>query len=169
MSETNDLVAMGQRAKSARRALATLLTTEKNDILGALAEALLDPANQQAILEANAQDVAAAQAEGIADVLIERLRLTPERLNGVAAGVRDVAALPDPIGETFDMKRMSNGLEVGKRRTPIGVIGVIYESRPNVTIDIAALCLKSGNAAILRGGSETIHSNRALVDVVQRV
>ena len=108
--------------------------------------------------------MAAAQASGLAEALIERLRLTPERLNGMAAGVRDVAALPDPIGETFDMRRMPNGLEVGKRRTPIGVIGVIYESRPNVTIDIAALCLKSGNAVILRGGSETINSNRALVE-----
>ena len=94
MTRANDLVSMGRRAKGARRALATLLTTEKNDILYALADALLDPANQQAILAANAQDVAAAQAEGIAEVLIERLRLTPERLNGVAAGVRDVAALP---------------------------------------------------------------------------
>ena len=169
MNPTNDLVVMGRRAKSARRALATLLTTEKNDILGALAEALLDPANQQAILEANARDVTAAQAGGMAEALIDRLRLTPERLNGVAAGVRDVAALPDPVGETFDMARLPNGLEVGKRRTPIGVIGAIYESRPNVTVDIAALCLKSGNAVILRGGSETLNSNRALVDLVQRV
>ncbi len=169
MTQTNDLGVMGRRAKSARRALATLLTTAKNDILYALAEALEAPSNQQAILEANDQDVAAAQANGIAEALIERLRLTPDRLNGVAAGVRDVAALPDPVGGTFDMSRLPNGLEVGKRRTPIGVIGVIYESRPNVTIDIAALCLKSGNAAILRGGSETLTSNRALVDVVQRV
>jgi glutamate-5-semialdehyde dehydrogenase len=169
MSRTNDLGAMGRRARSARRALATLLTTEKNDILYALAEALEDPSNQEAILEANGRDVRAAQANGIGEALIERLRLTSARLNGVAAGVRDVAALPDPVGETFDMSRLPNGLQVGKRRTPIGVIGAIYESRPNVTIDIAALCLKSGNAAILRGGSETLDSNRALVDVVHRV
>jgi len=169
MSKTVDLHQMGRQARSARRALATLLTTAKNDILYALAEALEAPSNQQVILEANDQDVAAAQESGIGEALIERLRLTPDRLNGVAAGVRDVAALPDPIGETFDMTRLPNGLEVGKRRTPIGVIGTIYESRPNVTIDIAALCLKSGNAAILRGGSETLNSNRALVDVVRRV
>jgi len=169
MSMANDLVSMGQRARSARRALAALLTTEKNKILDDMAAALEEPSNQQAILEANDHDVAAALASGVGDALIDRLRLTPGRLNGVAAGVRDVAALPDPVGETFDMSRLPNGLQVGKRRTPIGVIGVIYESRPNVTIDIAALCLKSGNAAILRGGSETLSSNRALVDVVHRV
>jgi glutamate-5-semialdehyde dehydrogenase len=169
MSQTVDLERMGQKAKRARRALATLLTTEKNDLLYAVAAALEDAENQSAILAANAQDVAAAQEAGLADALIERLTLTPARLDGVAAGVRDVAALPDPIGETFEMRRMPNGLEVGKRRTPIGVLGVIYESRPNVTIDIAALGLKSGNAVILRGGSETLYSNRALVEVVQRV
>jgi glutamate-5-semialdehyde dehydrogenase len=169
MNTTNDLGLMGQRAKRARRTLATLLTTAKNDVLHALADALEEPSNQQVILEANAQDVAAARAGGISDALIERLRLTPDRLNGAAAGVRGVAALPDPIGETFEMTRLPNGLQVGKRRTPIGVIGAIYESRPNVTIDVAALCLKSGNAAILRGGSETLNSNRALVSVVRQV
>ena len=169
MSGRIDLAAMGRQARSARRTLGTLLTTEKNDILYALADALEDGVKQQAILDANAQDVAIAQESGTAAALVERLRLTPERLNGVAAGVRDVAALPDPIGETFDMRRLPNGLEVGKRRTPIGVIGAIYESRPNVTIDIAALCLKSGNAVLLRGGSETLNSNRALVDVLTSV
>ena len=169
MSQTVDLERMGQKAKQARRALATLLTTEKNDLLVAVAEALEDADKQTAILAANAQDVAAARDAGLADALVERLTLTPARLDGVAAGVRDVAALPDPIGETFEMRRMPNGLEVGKRRTPIGVLGVIYESRPNVTVDIAALGFKSGNAVILRGGKETLNSNRALVETVGRV
>jgi glutamate-5-semialdehyde dehydrogenase len=169
VSDTVDLRVMGQRARAARRALATLLTTEKDDILYVMADALQMASNQRAILEANDRDVAEAKADGIGEALIERLRLTPDRLKGMAAGVLDVAALPDPVGETFDMRRLPNGLEVGKRRTPIGVIGAIYESRPNVTVDIAALCLKSGNAVILRGGSETLNSNRALVDVVHRV
>ena len=169
MSQTVDLEQMGRKAKAARRALATLLTTEKNDILAAVAQALEDEGHQAAILAANATDVAAGKENGLTDALIERLTLTPARLDGVAAGVRDVAALPDPIGETFEMRRLPNGLEVGKRRTPIGVLGVIYESRPNVTVDIAALGFKSGNAVILRGGSETLNSNRCLVDVIQGV
>jgi glutamate-5-semialdehyde dehydrogenase len=169
MSQAVDLERMGQEARRARRALATLQTDEKNEILLVLAEALEDKGNQAAILDANAADVSTAEEAGLADALIERLTLTPARLDGVAAGVRDVSALPDPIGETFEMRRMPNGLEVGKRRTPIGVLGVIYESRPNVTVDIAALGFKSGNAVILRGGSETLNSNRALVEVIQRV
>jgi glutamate-5-semialdehyde dehydrogenase len=169
MSNGNDLQRMGQQARRARRALAALQSTEKDRILCALAEALTDPANQRAILEANAQDVAEGRRNGLSEALIERLQLSAKRLDGVAAGVRDVAALPDPVGETFDGRRMPNGLQVAKRRTPIGVIGAIYESRPNVTIDIAALCLKSGNAVILRGGKETMNSNRALVELTQEV
>lgn len=169
MSESVDLVIMGKRARSARRDLATLLTTEKNEVLGAIAEALETPSRQRAILKANARDIAAAQEAGLSEALIDRLRLTPERLAGMAQGARDVAALPDPIGETFDMRRLPNGLHAGKRRTPIGVIGVVYESRPNVTIDIAALCLKTGNAVILRGGKETLHSNRALVGLLREL
>jgi glutamate-5-semialdehyde dehydrogenase len=169
MTDEVNLQEMGQRARAARRALATLLTTEKNDVLSALADALEDAANQRAILEANGADISAGEGVGLSPALIDRLRLTPSRLAGMAAGVRDVAALPDPIGDTFEMRRMPNGLHVGKRRTPIGVIGVIYEARPNVTVDIAALCLKTGNAVILRGGKETLHSNRALVDVIQGV
>jgi glutamate-5-semialdehyde dehydrogenase len=169
MSQTIDLEQMGQKARRARRALATLRSDEKNEVLLALAEALEDEGNRAAILDANAQDVAAAQEAGLDEALVERLTLTPARLDGVAAGVRDVAALPDPIGETFEMRRMPNGLEVGKRRTPVGVLGAIYESRPNVTVDIAALGFKSGNAVILRGGSETLNSNRALVEVIRRV
>jgi glutamate-5-semialdehyde dehydrogenase len=169
MSDTVDLVAMGQRARQARRALATLQTTAKNDILYALASALDDPERQQDILDANAQDIAAGEESGLSQALVDRLRLTPDRIVGMASGVRDIAALPDPIGETFDARRMPNGLQVGRRRTPIGVIGVIYESRPNVTVDIAALCLKTGNAVILRGGKETLHSNRALVEMLTEI
>jgi glutamate-5-semialdehyde dehydrogenase len=169
MSQKVDLEQMGQKARRARRALATLRSDEKNEILHALAAALEDEDSQAAILDANAADVSAAKDAGLTDALIERLTLTPARLDGVAAGVRDVAALPDPIGETFEMHRMPNGLEVGKRRTPIGVLGVIYESRPNVTVDIAALGFKSGNAVILRGGSETLNSNRCLTEVIRRV
>jgi glutamate-5-semialdehyde dehydrogenase len=169
MSNGVELNVMGQRAKAARRALATLSTTEKNRILEALADALEKNEGQQAILEANAQDIAAGEEAGLSQALIDRLRLTPGRIEGMAAGVRDVVALPDPIGDTFDMRRMPNGLQVGKRRVPIGVLGVIYESRPNVTVDVAALSLKTGNAVILRGGKETLNSNRALVELIRAV
>jgi glutamate-5-semialdehyde dehydrogenase len=169
MSEPIDLRAMGKRAKAARRALATLATTDKDEVLERVADALEDPARQEAILKANAADIAAAQEAGLSEALIDRLRLTPARLSGMAQGARDVAALRDPIGDTFDERRLPNGLQAGKRRTPIGVIGVIYEARPNVTIDIAALCLKTGNAVILRGGKETLHSNRALVALLGEV
>jgi len=169
MSSEIDLQAMGRHARGARRALATLSSTEKNRILNALADALEDSAQQTAILEANAQDIAAAEQAGLTAAMIDRLRLTPGRLVDMAAGARDVAALPDPIGDTFDGRRMPNGLQIGKRRVPVGVIGVIYEARPNVTVDVAALCLKTGNAAILRGGKETLRSNHALVDLIREV
>lgn len=169
MGEPVDLRAMGRRAKAARRALAALTTTEKDRILRQVADALEDPAQQRAILDANVQDISAAQEAGLNEALIDRLRLTPARLAGMAGGARDVAALPDPIGDTDDQRRLPNGLLVGKRRTPIGVIGVIYEARPNVTIDIATLCLKTGNAVILRGGKETLHSNRALVALLGEI
>jgi len=169
MSNEVDLRVLGQRARSARRALATLSTTEKNRILHAVADALEDEANRQVILAANVRDIAEGEQAGLTPALIDRLRLTPSRIAGMATGCRDVAALPDPIGETYDMRRMPNGLYVGKRRVPVGVLGMIYESRPNVTIDVAALCLKTGNAAILRGGKETLHSNRALVKLVRGI
>ncbi|MBN1934082.1 MAG: glutamate-5-semialdehyde dehydrogenase [Anaerolineae bacterium] len=169
MSNENNLEFIGQCAKAARRGLAVLLSTQKNDILIALADALVDEVNLRAILDANAQDVAEGEANGLSAALIDRLRLTPARIAAMADGVRDVAALPDPVGEQFEAKRLPNGLRVGKRRTPIGVIGVIYEARPNVTVDVAALGLKTGNAVILRGGKETIHSNRALVAVIGQV
>lgn len=169
MSEQVDLQAMGKRARAARRALATLPTAAKNKALEQMAGALEEASTRRAVLEANERDVATARDAGLGEALIDRLRLTPERLAGMAAGVRDIAALPDPVGETFDARLLPNGLQAGRRRTPIGVIGVIYESRPNVTIDIAALCLKTGNATILRGGKETLHSNRALVELVTAI
>ncbi len=146
-----------------------MLSADKDRVLHALAEALENEERQAEVLTANQLDVEAARRTGLGDAMIDRLKLTPARLSGMAAGVRDVAALPDPIGETFEMRRLPNGLHVGKRRTPIGVIGVIYESRPNVTVDVAALCLKTGNAVILRGGKETLNSNRALVSLIRTV
>ncbi|MGD1119991.1 MAG: glutamate-5-semialdehyde dehydrogenase, partial [Dehalococcoidales bacterium] len=119
------------------------------------------------ILAANAKDYKAAKIAGFSEAILDRLMLDERRLEGIAADTRAVAALPDPVGETFEMRTMPNGLQIGKKRVPIGVIGAIYESRPNVTVDIASLCLKSGNAVILRGGKETINSNTAIVKVIQ--
>jgi len=118
------------------------------------------------ILEANTLDIEDAKAAGLDDHLIERLLLTPDRLKGIASDVRSVAGLPDPVGESFDSRTLPNGLRVSRRRVPIGVIGVIYESRPNVTVDVGALCLKSGNASILRGGKEAARSNRAFAEAI---
>ena len=163
MAET-DLVSLGQRAKAASRVLARTRTDQKNAALLAMAAAL--ERAQEQVLAANAQDVADGRAAGLSDALIDRLTLTEKRLAGMAADTRAVAALPDPVGQEFDGRLLPNGLRVAKRRTPLGVLGAIYEARPNVTIDIAALSLKTGNAAILRGGKETLRSNLALVDVI---
>ena len=122
---------------------------------------------QAPVCEANEKDIAAGRARGHTDSFLDRLLLTPERLSAMAADVRAIAALPDPVGEEFDVRTLANGLIVGKRRVPLGVVGAIYESRPNVTIDISALCLKSGNACILRGGSEALHSNSALASLLR--
>ncbi len=162
-----DMAALGQRAKAASRQLARVTTRQKNSALLALADALAQ--HEAEILAANAIDVANAKARGVEAYFVDRLTLTPQRLAAIAADVRGVAVLPDPIGEQYDHARMPNGLRLHKRRIPLGVIGVIYESRPNVTIDIAALCMKSGNAAILRGGSDNINSNAALMRVIQPV
>jgi glutamate-5-semialdehyde dehydrogenase len=159
-----ELEELGKKARQAARRLAMLGTEQKNQALEAIADTLI--ARTSEILEANAKDLEAGEATGLSAPLLERLTLTPTRIAGIADGVRDVAALPDPVGESFDGKTLPNGLRISKRRVPMGVIGVIYESRPNVTVDIAALCLKSGNAAILRGGKEATHSNRALADAV---
>ncbi len=161
-----ELEQKGARARLAARRLATLDTTTKNDALRAIAEAIL--ACETEILSANARDVEAGRQAGLSDAMLERLLLNPERLRGIAGDVLKVVALPDPVGETFDARTLPNGLRIGRRRVPVGVIGVIYESRPNVTVDISTLCLKSGNAAILRGGKEATHSNSALAKAVSQ-
>jgi glutamate-5-semialdehyde dehydrogenase len=160
-----DLNVMGAAARRASRKLALSSDASRRQALAALADGL--EREQADILAANAQDVAAAGAAGLSAALIDRLTLTPARLRGIAADVRVVAALPDPLGERFDERTLPNGLRVRRQRVPLGVLGVIYESRPNVTIDVAALAIRTGNAAILRGGSETLASNRALLAQVQ--
>jgi glutamate-5-semialdehyde dehydrogenase len=156
---------MGKRARLAARELARASTSRKNDLLVDLAERLLK--ETPAILEANAADVQDAERRGLSPAMLDRLTLNPARLNGMSADLLGVAALPDPVGECFDAETLPNGLRVHKQRVPLGVLGVIYEARPNVTIDVAGLALKTGNASILRGGSETLRSNRALVQMVR--
>ena len=155
----------GRAAKAAARTLAVAGTNAKNDALIAMVDAL--ETHQDIILEANARDIAGARERGLTPHLIERLTLTPQRIGEMQTGLRQVAALPDPVGAILSGWRRPNGLQITKTRVPLGVIGIIYESRPNVTVDAAALCLKSGNAALLRGGSEAIHSNVALARVLQ--
>ncbi|MFC3911997.1 glutamate-5-semialdehyde dehydrogenase [Pseudaeromonas sharmana] len=160
------LKAMGKAARDAAYELAVAPTRQKNLALLAMADEL--EINEQEILAANAEDIAAARAAGLSEAMLDRLLLNPSRLAGMAADVRKVVSLDDPVGSELDSRVLENGLRLSRRRVPIGVIGVIYEARPNVTIDIAALCLKTGNASILRGGRETFHSNMALVKVIQR-
>ncbi|MEI8307164.1 MAG: glutamate-5-semialdehyde dehydrogenase [Chloroflexales bacterium] len=159
-----DLNYIGQQAKVAARHLTRLSRAEKDAALLAIADALA--AHQDEILAANAEDVAAARTVGTSPALIDRMLLTPARLAVIAADTRNVANLPDPVGEVFDAAELPNGLRLHKRRTPIGVICVIYEARPNVTVDIAALCLKTGNAAILRGGSDIARSVAAITSAI---
>ena len=140
-------------------------TAEKNAALLHIAAAIRR--EKAALLAANAEDVAAARANGLESAMIDRLTLTDKGVDNMAEGVEQVAKLPDPVGEIRDIKYRPSGIQVGKMRAPLGVIGIIYEARPNVTADAAALCLKSGNAAILRGGSEAIRSNRAIAALVQ--
>ena len=156
-----------KKARSAAGKLASLSTAVKDQALLAMADSLSEKTDQ--LLEANKQDLEALEEEGREkkeSALADRLRLTPERIAEMAAGIREVAKLPDPVGEAQKMWRRPNGMRVGRVRVPIGVIGIIYESRPNVTADSAALCLKSGNACILRGGSEAIHSNTAIASLL---
>jgi len=160
-----DLQAIGKLAKEASYELAIADSKQKNAALEAIALAL--EANEREIVEANKQDIEAGIEAGLTAALLDRLLLDEARLAGIVADLRSVIRLADPVGEEFDSKLLENGLKLSKRRVPIGVIGVIYEARPNVTIDIAALCLKTGNASILRGGKETIHSNMVLVKVIQ--
>ena len=157
---------MGQRARAASRQLARATTEKKNAALLALADRLLT--NRVDILAANARDLADGGTAGLSPALLDRLTLNESRLNGIADDLRRVAGLPDPVGQTFDEATLPNGLRVRKQRVPLGVMGVIYEARPNVTMDVAGLAIKTGNAAILRGGSETLNSNRALVALIRQ-
>jgi glutamate-5-semialdehyde dehydrogenase len=156
---------MGRRARAASYALVKLTTAQKNTILLAMADELM--ARQDSILAANALDLARAEQNGLSKAMIDRLTLDPKRLKAVADAVREVATLPDPVGELLADWTRPNGLHIRKVRVPIGVIGIIFESRPNVTTDAASLCFKTGNATILRGGSEAIDSNRALAAALQ--
>jgi len=164
-SAIEDLEAKGRAAKAASKRLAYLGTDIKNKALNNIADDLLS--KQDEILTANQADYKGGEASGMSAAMLDRLMLDSSRLEAIAQDLRTVAALPDPVGEIFDMRTLPNGLQVGRKRVPLGVIGAIYESRPNVTIDISVLCLKSGNAIILRGGKEAIHSNSALTKVVQ--
>ncbi|MEE4132423.1 glutamate-5-semialdehyde dehydrogenase [Pseudomonas viridiflava] len=157
---------LGRAAREASRVIGRASTEQKNRALLATAAAL-DEARAE-LSAANALDLANGQANGIEPAMLERLALTPARIDGMIVGLRQVASLPDPVGAIRDMSYRPSGIQVGKMRVPLGVVGIIYESRPNVTIDAASLCLKSGNATILRGGSEAIHSNRAIAACIER-
>jgi glutamate-5-semialdehyde dehydrogenase len=157
---------MGKKARQAAYVLGRTPADRRNAALERLAS-LLEVA-QQAVLAANVLDIADGRRDGLSEALIDRLMLNPARLSGIAADLRSLAAIPDPLGEIFDQSVLPNGLRVHRRRVPIGVLGVIYESRPNVTVDVAGLAIKTGNGAILRGGSETLRSNMALMALVHR-
>jgi glutamate-5-semialdehyde dehydrogenase len=161
----SQILDMGKKARAASYVLATLTAEQKNDILRAMADGIMQ--QQAEILEANAKDIAAGESNGLSRAMLDRLLLDPVRLQAISNAVREVADLPDPVGEILDEWTRPNGLRMVKKRVPIGVIGIIFESRPNVTSDAAALCFKTGNATILRGGSEAIHSNRALAAAMQ--
>lgn len=157
---------MGKKAKLASYQLATLSAVEKNTILMMIADQL--EKNSDEILAANALDMHAAKAAGISEAVLDRLLLTPARLTAIANDVRQVCRLADPVGKVIDGGMMDSGLRLERRRVPLGVMGTIYEARPNVTIDVASLCLKTGNAVILRGGKETMHTNKAMVNIIQQ-
>ncbi|WP_028876247.1 glutamate-5-semialdehyde dehydrogenase [Teredinibacter turnerae] len=155
---------LGRQARAASRDMLAASTDDKNRALVAIADAIT--ANRELIIQENARDLENGRANGLEPAMLDRLELTPARFDGMIEGLRQVAALPDPCGEISDLKYRPSGIQVGKMRVPLGVVGIIYESRPNVTIDAASLCLKSGNATILRGGSEAIHSNQAIAKCI---
>ena len=157
--------ALGRAAREASRVLAEADSGRKNTALTAIADVIVGQRGM--LVEANLRDLEAGRARGLDAALLDRLALNDARIDAMAEGCRQVAALPDPVGEITGLAYRPSGIQVGRMRVPLGVIGIIYESRPNVTIDAAALCLKSGNATILRGGSEALHSNRALADIIQ--
>ena len=160
------LIQLGKQAKKAATALGTAGIEEKNQALLAVADALVSETAY--LLAENAKDIANAKENGMSEALIDRLSLTEARIEGMAEGIRQVSALEDPIGEIMDMKKRPNGLLIGKKKVPLGVIGIIYESRPNVTADAFSLCFKTGNAVILRGGSDALHSNMAITAVIRQ-
>ena len=157
---------LGQQAREASRVLARATTNNKNAALLAIATAIRSQAD--GLKTANKQDLQAGKAKGLDAAMLDRLTLTDDRIESMAQGLEQIAALPDPIGEISDMRYRPSGIQLGQMRVPLGVIGIIYESRPNVTADAAGLCLKSGNATILRGGSEAIHSNQAIADCIHQ-
>jgi len=157
---------VGAQARAASRRLAAASTRDKNAALEAMAQDI--DANRQQLMEENRKDLQTGASKGLSIALLDRLELTPARIDEMIEGLYQIAALPDPIGEIFDMNYRPSGIQVGRMRVPLGVVGIIYESRPNVTADAAALCLKSGNATVLRGGSEAFHSNQAIAASIQR-
>lgn len=165
MNASTNLKEMAKQAKALTALMASASLEQKNSALKALMGYLQE--EQQGVLEANARDVALAEQSGLSPHLLERLSLE-NKLNGIIEELEKIIALPDPVGEIFEQQQLPNRLHLAKYRTPIGVLGIIYESRPNVTIDVSALALKSGNCAILRGGSETLHTNRCLVEIIQK-
>jgi len=164
--QTTELIGMGEMARAASRRLAAYTTHAKNAALMRMADAL--EAQTDLIVAANERDMADGRAKGLTPAMLDRLMLDEKRIRALATDTRMVAALPDPVGVEIESRLLPNGMRLSRRRIPVGVLGVIYEARPNVTIDIATLCLKTGNAVILRGGSETLRSNRALVRVIQQ-
>lgn len=165
-SVTDYMQAVGERAKIAARTIASASTAAKNNALETIADAIED--STEYLQAENQKDLEAGAARGLDAALLDRLELTSARIQSMASGLRQIAQLPDPVGQITDMNSRPSGLQVGKMRVPLGVIGIIYESRPNVTADAAAICLKSGNATILRGGSEAIHSNRAIAACIEK-
>jgi glutamate-5-semialdehyde dehydrogenase len=161
---TDYMMGLGQQARSASRVLASLPTAKKNNALEEIATEL-DRARERLVAE-NRLDLEKGREKGLDSALLDRLELTTARIDSMIEGVRQIATLPDPVGEIFDMKYLPSGIQVGRMRVPLGVVGIIYESRPNVTADAAALCVKSGNAALLRGGSEAYYSNQAIAQCI---
>jgi len=155
---------LGQQARQAARVLSRTETSQKNAVLLKIADLLIESTPK--LIRENNKDLEAGKNNGLDDALLDRLALNEDRIEAMADGLRQIASLPDPVGEVSDLKYQPSGIQIGKMRVPLGVIGIIYESRPNVTADAAALCLKSGNAAILRGGSEAIHSNQAIATCI---
>ncbi len=157
---------LGSNARAASRILAAASTADKNSALLAIADDI--DQSRDALIAENKKDMQSGADKGLDAALLDRLELTPARIGSMVEGLRQISALPDPIGEIFDMNYRPTGIQVGRMRVPLGVVGIIYESRPNVTADAAALCLKSGNATVLRGGSEAFHSNQAIAGIIQK-